>query len=598
MRDCRCTKERVGLGALIWCVPEYWQLEIYSRFRGPCVIDCTQNLLVSPLHLQLFTHGHRQPSSWPSAGCQPYHRLRKRTDSFGGELGPICRPELEPAVGLACSSLKGGPNLGREWIVEELQEQTGQRLWSQLGLVWERLAKAAAAKLVDVQDSEEQDLINLSLALAKLERNLLAGIEEYQRAASGHEEAIRSLLFHITTFSRIEDEKYHTLHAVMTQLLSNLISPIHPSFPETGTADEKLAIYLSGNREDDVIARLLDSKDPKTNSATIHLLNNLTRQSRHRCELILSSPAGISWLSRLLDRLEIFHDASDGRFELSTQIFTTFIDFSLHPRLFGALASVDEVISPSQTSLLKVLDAYIQRNSDIDLNANLFLIQVLHLLSAYCVIATRSAQDDPRLPKVLEGLHLVCEILCAIGLAVQARIDEKGIRTSAELKQVPGVVVVKGLKLGDGERPSLIRPVIDLLKELEVFQPRTNPRLARADATAPIIPPDQARPIAQLKRVLVELLGVLTFGDTDVGDQVREAGGVQLVLGMTEMDEGNPYLREHALLVVRNLMLGNPTNQALIGQMDPVGVLGQNGELLAVPERMKRSPGASSGDAS
>lgn len=36
-------------------------------------------------------------------------------------------------------------------------------------------------------------------------------------------------------------------------------------------------------------------------------------------------------------------------------------------------------------------------------------------------------------------------------------------------------------------------------------------------------------------------------------------------------------------------MLGNPANQALIGQMDPVGVLGENGELLPVPERMKRS---------
>jgi ataxin-10 len=73
---------------------------------------------------------------------------------------------------------------------------------------------------------------------------------------------------------------------------------------------------------------------------------------------------------------------------------------------------------------------------------------------------TRSGRDDPRLPKVLEGLHLVCEILCAIGLAVQARIDEEGIRTTAELKQVPGVVVVKGMKSGNGERPSLIRPVI------------------------------------------------------------------------------------------------------------------------------------------
>lgn len=36
-------------------------------------------------------------------------------------------------------------------------------------------------------------------------------------------------------------------------------------------------------------------------------------------------------------------------------------------------------------------------------------------------------------------------------------------------------------------------------------------------------------------------------------------------------------------------MLGNPANQALIGQMDPVGVLSDSGEVLPVPERMKRN---------
>ena len=35
-------------------------------------------------------------------------------------------------------------------------------------------------------------------------------------------------------------------------------------------------------------------------------------------------------------------------------------------------------------------------------------------------------------------------------------------------------------------------------------------------------------------------------------------------------------------------MLNNPANQAVIGKMDPVGVLGDNGELLPVPDRMKR----------
>lgn len=48
------------------------------------------------------------------------------------------------------------------------------------------------------------------------------------------------------------------------------------------------------------------------------------------------------------------------------------------------------------------------------------------------------------------------------------------------------------------------------------------------------------RSLGGIKVSLVRLLGVLSFEDTTVGDQVRERGGVQLVLSMTEVDELNP----------------------------------------------------------
>jgi ataxin-10 len=54
---------------------------------------------------------------------------------------------------------------------------------------------------------------------------------------------------------------------------------------------------------------------------------------------------------------------------------------------------------------------------------------------------------------------------------------------------------------------------------------------------------DQApteRSLGGIKVSLVRLLGVLSFEDTAIGDQVRLRGGVQLVLGMTEVDELNP----------------------------------------------------------
>lgn len=80
-------------------------------------------------------------------------------------------------------------------------------------------------------------------------------------------------------FTWSDDAADYGLQAMMAQLLSNLISPT-PDAPLTGSiTDQQLDLYLSGRREDDVIIRLLDSRDSKTNLATLHLIHNITRGS-------------------------------------------------------------------------------------------------------------------------------------------------------------------------------------------------------------------------------------------------------------------------------------------------------------------------------
>lgn len=69
---------------------------------------------------------------------------------------------------------------------------------------------------------------------------------------------------------------------MLSQLLSNLISPVSTSAEANRITDKILDIYLSGNREDDVIIRLLDSRDAKVNHATLQLLVNITRGSEQR----------------------------------------------------------------------------------------------------------------------------------------------------------------------------------------------------------------------------------------------------------------------------------------------------------------------------
>ncbi|KAE8250743.1 hypothetical protein A4X13_0g4425 [Tilletia indica] len=85
-----------------------------------------------------------------------------------------------------------------------------------------------------------------------------------------------------------------------------------------------------------------------------------------------------------------------------------------------------------------------------------------------------------------------------------------------------------------------------------------------------------------LKRELVRLVGIVSFvearggsesdkeGVRDVQDYVRELGGLFVVLGMTQVDELNPYIREHAVFALRNLLAGNQTSQDLIAQLRKV----------------------------
>ena len=78
----------------------------------------------------------------------------------------------------------------------------------------------------------------------------------------------------------------------------------------------------------------------------------------------------------------------------------------------------------------------------------------------------------------------------------------------------------------------------DLLRKLNDFMPRLRP--SPANPVSNEAPTE--RSLGGIKVSLIRLLGVLSYENTNVGDQVREHGGVQLVLSMTEVDELNPCM--------------------------------------------------------
>jgi ataxin-10 len=229
-------------------------------------------------------------------------------------------------------------------------------------------------------------------------------------------------------------------------------------------------------------------------------------------------------------------DVADDR----CSIFTSFITSGLQASLINSLnppTSSSEPITPAQTSLLKIIDSHL---SDTHPNTadNHFLLPLFQRLQVYANGSFASGIDDARLPKVLEALVLVLEGLGSIGLACQGRRDrhdplgeEEVIVTEMQAEEgIVGSLV--------GEYSTLTKLISELLKALNAFMPRLRP--SPANPVSNDAPTE--RSLGGIKVSLIRLLGVLSYENTNVGDQVRSHGGIQLVLSMTEVDELNPCM--------------------------------------------------------
>ncbi|WFD32925.1 hypothetical protein MSPP1_003978 [Malassezia sp. CBS 17886] len=96
----------------------------------------------------------------------------------------------------------------------------------------------------------------------------------------------------------------------------------------------------------------------------------------------------------------------------------------------------------------------------------------------------------------------------------------------------------------------------------------------RADGDAPADRPS----LYTLKRSALQLLAALAFHPQDaranadvqaLQDHVRARGGLGDVLNMTMLDENNPYIREHAVFALRNLLAGNRASQMDVAAVRP-----------------------------
>ncbi|KDR80569.1 hypothetical protein GALMADRAFT_135707 [Galerina marginata CBS 339.88] len=526
------------------------------------------------------------------------------------------------------------------------------RFWSDLRKLWRDLTRMQLS-FWDIDDSDDEDgdgendhessLRSVCMALAKFTRNLVAGVPENQSRAYDNEPDIRRLLHFYTSWSAMEDSESVATARVLTQALSNTV-----------TANETLVArlwetYMNLPEDQVVLIRLLGSPDPRTHLTTLIFILNCIHGSKKRALLLTRTKVGVRICIGLLDNMVRLHEAEEGSegakaFDVGYAIFTQFIEGGMVPDLYKKFAITNEIVTPHQTTLLKLVDSYLQSTqlnpTSIQIPDILkthetlgsFLGKRFFILSDYAQQAmqrslgmmpttrggepngdeakeARTSSDsvslgtsgsgsgsssssgsppafpqelDVMLPKVCEALVLITQCIITICLEAveqQMRLEE-GISTVMSFTNMKNYFIMK--KHAD---VGVVESLIELLRLLDLFLPRINfGKPVNRDGTPATVSDSQpgvadGSGFSYLKRDLVRLLGVLCHGERAVQDRTRVVGGLPVVMNLCVIDERNPYLREHAIFTLHNLLKDNQENQGFVSSIKPSQEWDEDGTL-------------------
>ncbi|KAH7872988.1 spinocerebellar ataxia type 10 protein domain-containing protein [Lentinula edodes] len=521
-------------------------------------------------------------------------------------------------------------------------------VWTEIHKLWRDLVHAQLT-FWDGDDSDDGDdagsikerkkqhsLSSLCVSLARFMRNLVAGVSGNQIKAFEDEPIIRRLLHYYTSWSSIENEEASFTARILTQMLSNII-----------TGNEALIsnlweTYLNLQEDQVILIRLLASPDNRILLAVLTMIINCVRESRSRTKMLTRTPIGARICIILLDDMVKLYDADEGSegaraFDVGYSIFTRIIETGLMPDLYTELAIMDEIVTPHQTTLLKLLDSYLQstpvsspgtqsRITKTHVKLCPMLSNLFFSLSTYAQTAMRRsllpsvpnavqdhsivvdvqgppAQLDVLLPKVCEALVLTAQCIITITLAAHSHHHSSPTSSNSTASTHESIhAFFNQIHL---EGVGLVENLVELLRLLDRFLPRINFGKPVATSAGPTVeqtkqketpaPSVQAPTPAPgnpgfnfLKRDLVRLLGILCNEDRAVQDRLRKCGGIELVLNLCVIDERNPYLREHAIFALHNLLKDNPANQAVVEEIKPTGQWDENGVLKDTPRAVRK----------
>ena len=343
-----------------------------------------------------------------------------------------------------------------------------------------------------------------------------------------------------------------------------------------------------------------------------------------RCNILLAQDAGRNLLRELLIFIAAweFND-DDLYFQLMLQIMEAILNNGLMPFAYQTFGEVKDIVSPAQSIVIKILTQLFRKKqytpapagykvapgsppvaptrADLLVVRYIFTVFRQSIIPETCALIYLQGQirlgaacpDDFPLnlwdmERVYEGVYQFLEFFAVLTenemwkeMLVKWEIVSELVTLLRELDAsipkaplTPAQTAREEAEAG-GQSVPVSDPNTAPAQVERPYDPVSTdePALATydAEASAPESPsrdmdnPDPADfEWRNLKKLVVLVLSSLVWKSIAVQNQIRQYGGVEMVLNCCNYDANNPYIREHAIMCLRFLLENSPQNQQIV----------------------------------
>ncbi|KNC97859.1 uncharacterized protein SPPG_06855 [Spizellomyces punctatus DAOM BR117] len=416
--------------------------------------------------------------------------------------------------------------------------------------------------------------VDLAAAHFQLVRNLCAQVQSNQKDAweQGLYEPAEEIMSYLCSWltstkdcCTMMKDKVSKCVNMGTQMLANMM---------TGNPEVQDKMWPRYFQEDaDIFKQLLSTCDIHRVMFVLICIHNCIHKCPERCKYMTQTPLGRDILKCLLAKAQKMLQEECSAFDFIYAIFSNMIELDLTPNIMDAIC---DGMDPHRTRILSqyhvtflqlldgMLDAQANRSDDrppieIGIDTAIFFVAVTKKLVHSISRNAKQVKDNMQATDVfgldVDGLVLILQFF--------ARVTPE-LGPDAKMKLV---------------KAGLADTLLTLLNLASKLYPRsTLSKRSSSDATPASSVPPQG--FFMIKSDTVKVLANLCYEAKEVQDEIRRIGGIPVILNECRVDDNNPYIKEHAILAIRNLCDGNTENQDLVASLTPQGIAPESEQML------------------